>query len=117
MSEVIEEPSTIEKLVIPDGLPKSGKVWKQKQVYRSSSQNRKGVLSNLATTFEVKQVQREKIKALKGLEREMKEETQRKKDDAKKRREEQQKRRMANELKTAVYQEVLIGFVNLCFAF
>lgn len=91
---------------IPDGLSKSGRVWKQKQVYRTSAQQRKGILSNLSPTFDQKQVQREKLKSLKNLENEMKEDKKRKKEEAKQRREEQQKRRLANELKTASYQQV-----------
>ncbi len=95
---------------VPEGRPKSGRTWKKKQVYRSSTQTRQGVLSHLAKTKVEKDVERQKLKAVRELEREMKEATKNKKIEARLKREEQEKRRMANEYKTAVYQTVSITF-------
>lgn len=95
-----------DRVEVPDGRPKSGRVWKKKQVYRSSAQNRQGVLSHLAKTKVEKDVERQKLKALKELEREMRDATKNKKIEARLKREEQEKRRQANEFKTAVYQTV-----------
>ena len=91
---------------IPDGKPKSGRVWKIKQKFRSSVQQRSGVLSHLNKSFEEKQAIRAKKASILQLEREMKDEKKQKLLDAKIRREEQQKRRMANEYKNSVYQEL-----------
>jgi hypothetical protein len=108
-----EEPTSVhvQSQVRLEGLPKSGRFWKKKQVFRSSAQCRKGVLSHLATSFEEKKEKREKIKAVKELEKEMKEEKQRQKEEAKKRREEQEKRRLANEFKTTTFQVVSISLL------
>lgn len=95
-----------DKVEVPEGLPKSGRFWKKKQVYRSSTQTRQGVLSHLAKTKVEKDVERQKLKALKELEREMRDATKNKKIEARVKREEQEKRRMANEYKTATYQTV-----------
>jgi hypothetical protein len=92
--------------VIPAGVPKSGRVWKVKQVCRSSSQLQKGVLSHLAKTFEQKEAERQQKKNVKELEREMIEEKKAKILEEKTRREEQAKRRQENEYKNAVTQQV-----------
>ncbi len=95
-----------EKREIPDGLPKSGRVWKKKQTYRSSTQARQGVLSHLAKTKLEKDAERQKQKALRAFEQELRDETKNKKVEARLRREEQQKRRAANEYKTVVTQQI-----------
>jgi hypothetical protein len=92
--------------VIPLGVPKSGRSWKVIQSARSSAQSKKGVLTHLATTFEEREVTREKVRNVKELEREMIEDKKRKKLDERARREEQQKRRQENEYKNSVYQQV-----------
>jgi hypothetical protein len=95
-----------EQVVVPDGVPKSGRSWKIKQTARSSAQMKKGVLSHLSKTFEERDVERQKRKMVKELEREMIEDRKRKKLEEKTRREEQQKRRQENEYKNSVVQEV-----------
>ncbi|RYH15263.1 hypothetical protein EON65_32025 [archaeon] len=93
-----------------EGLPKSGRFWKKKQVYRSSAQMRKGVLSHLSTTYEEKKAEKERLKGMKALEREMIDAKKQRKQDEKTKREEQQKRRMANEFKTTTFQVVSLPY-------
>lgn len=109
MSESVSSQDNTNTLnVIPEGRPKSGRTWKKKQVFRTSSQNRKGVLSHLCKTYEQRQMEREKLLSLKTYEKELKEQTKQKKIERRIRREDNQKRRMANELKSAVYQQVIL---------
>jgi regulator of replication initiation timing len=91
---------------IPDGVPKSGRKWKVKQTFRSSLQQRSGIMSTLNKSFEEKEAIRLKKKLVNEMEKEMLEEKKKKKVDERLRHEEQQKRRAANEFKTTVYQEV-----------
>lgn len=95
-----------EEANIPVGVPKSGRIWKVKQVSRSSSVLRKGILSHLAKSFEEKEAIRQKNKNTKDLENEMLADKKQKKLEEKTRREEQQKRRADNEYKHSVYQAV-----------
>lgn len=109
MSESVSSQDNTNTLnAIPEGKPKSGRTWKKKQVYRTSSQNRKGVLSHLCKTYEQRKAEREKLLSLKTYEKELKEQTKQKKIERRVRREDNQKRRMANELKSAVYQQVIL---------
>jgi hypothetical protein len=94
----------------PEGIPKSGRIWKVKQQCRSSSQFRKGILSHLAKTFEEKESERKKNKEMKSRENEMKEETKTKLVEKKKAMEEKRKRKMENEYKNTVYQPVIIYY-------
>jgi hypothetical protein len=106
MSTDNNQETHVEDVDIPEGVPRSGRVWKKKQAFRSSSQKRKGVLSHLAKTKDEANVNRQKLQALKAFEKELKSETNRVKMEARIRREEHQKRRAANEYKTAVYQPI-----------
>jgi rRNA-processing protein CGR1 len=92
------------KAEIPEGRPKSGRVWKTKQKTRTSAQNRRGVVAHMAKTFEEKERLRTEKERVLSLERELKEEKRQKLVEEKARREAQQKRRMENEYKNSVYQ-------------
>lgn len=94
---------------IPEGRPKSGRVWKVKQKTRFSLQQRSGFLDNLNKSWEEKELIRKKKQQVLQLERDMKEEKRLKKIAERERREAQQKRRMENEYKNSVYQTVSIG--------
>eukprot|EP01039_Chlorochromonas_danica_P011427 gene11427-12776_t len=89
-----------------EGLPKSGRFWKKKQICRASTQNRQGVLSHLSKTLDEKMAKKQREKAARDLEKEMKEEKKRKKEEERQRREEQEKRRLANEFKTTTFQVI-----------
>lgn len=91
---------------IPEGKPKSGRSWKVKQSERFSAQGRKGVLSHLSKSYEVKKAIREEKDNVKTLESRLKEEKRMKKQEEKERREERKKQRMANEFKSSQYQVV-----------
>ena len=93
-----------EKPVIPEGRPKSGRVWKVKQKTRASAQNRRGVVAHMSRTFEEKERLRTEKDRVLSLERELKAEKKQKVLEEKERREAQQKRRMENEYKNSVYQ-------------
>lgn len=92
------------KETIPDGIPKSGRVWKVKQTSRASALLRTGLLQNQIKTLEEKQIIRNKKAAILQLEREMKEESKKKREIQKEKRLENNKRRMANEYKNTSYQ-------------
>lgn len=91
---------------IPDGIPKSGRIWKKKQTVRSSTIKRQGVLKHLSNSFEKKRLLEQQQKQTKEYEKELRNETKQKKIDARLRREENQKRRMENEYKSVVVQQV-----------
>lgn len=92
--------------IIPDGRPKSGRLWKVKQTFRSSAQDRRGVNKHLCKSFEQREIEKIKRNNVLALEREMKAETKNKKNEEKERREERQRQRQANEYKNSVYQEI-----------
>lgn len=91
---------------IPKGIIKSGRTWKSEQTTRTSTQKRHGVSGHLATSYEDKKKQRQLKDEVKQLEKEMIDDIKAKKAAEKLRREEQEKRRMANEFKTATFQEI-----------
>jgi hypothetical protein len=91
---------------IPDGAPKSGRIWKKKQTVRSSTSKRQGVLKHLSSTFEKRKLLVVKEKQVKDYEKELKDQTKQKKQNERLKREENQKRRMANEYKSVVTQQV-----------
>lgn len=92
--------------VIPDGIPKSGRVWKKKQTARFSSIKRQGVLKHMSTSYEKKMAQRDAKDQVKQLEKEMKEERQRQREAERLRREEKKKRLAENEYKNASFQVI-----------
>lgn len=114
---IIEVPKPVAKAIgdsvilgsagkIPDGKVKSGRFWKNKQTFRSSSQTRHGCLAHMSKSFEQKEKERqEKIQML-ALQKEM--------NDLKKEKialdrivkEEKAKLRMANEYKNSSFQEI-----------
>lgn len=96
-----------EAIVIPEGRPKSGRIWKPKQKARFSSIKRAGLLKNQSKTFEERQVERiQKAKVL-GLERDMREESKQKRAADIERILEKRKRIAEGEKKNAVYQQVI----------
>lgn len=97
-----EEETT--KVVIPEGLNKSGRIWKIKQTARSSTQSRQGVLGHLAKTFEEKQLIRKRKQEVKQLEDEIINRKKQKIADEKEKALERKKRRAENEQKTVTYQ-------------
>ncbi len=94
------------KAVIIEGLPKSGRFWKVKEMERASTMKRQGIMSHMAKSFEQKQAIRAKKAETKAIEQEMIEVKKGKILAEKQRREAQTKRRMENEYKTATYQTV-----------
>ena len=91
---------------IPDGRPKSGRVWKVKKTVRTSAHCRKGVLSHLAKTFDERQAIRLKLSLVKEVEKEMLENRKERKREIRNRTADKNKRRMENEYKNSEYQVV-----------
>ena len=92
--------------VIPDGRPKSGRVWKTKQQARFSTIKRSGMMNFLCKTREEKEVKRIAHQNMKELEKELKDEKKAKLAEEKRKREERNQRRLANEYKNSVYQVI-----------
>mmetsp|Transcript_8136 Transcript_8136/g.12157 ORF Transcript_8136/g.12157 Transcript_8136/m.12157 type:complete len:158 (-) Transcript_8136:622-1095(-) len=93
-----------EAVNIPDGRPKSGRVWKVKKTVRTSAHCRKGVLSHLAKTFDERQAIRQKLALVKEVEKEMLENRKERKREIRQRTADKHKRRMENEYKNSEYQ-------------
>lgn len=92
--------------LISAGRPKSGRIWKKKQEYRSSAKLRRGILSHLCLTFEEKERIKNEKKYTKELENELKNQKKIKLQEEKLRREEKTKRKAENEFKSSVFQVV-----------
>ncbi|XP_075073406.1 coiled-coil domain-containing protein 86-like [Mixophyes fleayi] len=88
---------------IPQGKPKSGRVWKDPNKKRFSSMVKD---RPLRTSWEVKMKERREKKLLKSLAQQLKDEKQREKDEKKRRREENLRRRLENERKAEVVQVI-----------
>ena len=91
---------------IPDGKPKSGRIWKIKQTSRASSQLRTGIQKVLSKTYEERQVLKEQKQKVLDLERNMKSETKEKRHEETLRQQERKKRLMEAEFKNTSYQAV-----------
>ena len=87
---------------IPDGRPRSGRFHKTKQAVRTSLSKS----TTMRKTYETHKSEREKYKAMKLLEKEIKAEKDQKKADEKARREERDRRRKENEFKTSSFQQI-----------
>jgi hypothetical protein len=96
----------VTKPFIPDGTPRSGRVWKIKQKSRSSAQLRAGILANQTKSEEERRELKNKRLKILQLERAMKEETKQKIEAEKLRRAEKKKRSMELDYKNTVYQQV-----------
>ncbi|XP_056387062.1 coiled-coil domain-containing protein 86 isoform X2 [Hyla sarda] len=87
---------------IPQGRPKSGRVWKENKK-RFSSMVRDRPLN---TSWEVKMKQRQEKKMMKSFAQQLKEEKQQEKEAKKQRREENLRRRLENQRKAEVVQVI-----------
>ena len=98
--------STESSIIIPEGRPQSGRVWKAKQTSRFSSIKRAGLLKNQSKTYEERQIERQQKAKVLELEREMREESKQKRAADIERILEKRKRVAEGEKKNAVYQQV-----------
>ena len=96
----------IAKQDIPDGVPKSGRVWKVKQRTRASAQLRTGLQKNLTKTYEERLLIKNRKQEVVNIERSMKEDAKQKRADALAKRAEKKKRLMEAEFKNTSYQAV-----------
>ena len=96
----------IAKQDIPDGVPKSGRVWKVKQRTRASAQLRTGLQKNLTKTYEERLLIKHRKQEVVIIERSMKEDAKQKRADALAKRAEKKKRLMEAEFKNTSYQAV-----------
>lgn len=87
---------------IPQGKPKSRRVWKEnKKRFSTMVRDRP-----LRTSWEVKMKQRQEKKILKSLAQQLKDEKQQEKEEKRRRREENLKRRLENERRAEVVQVI-----------
>ncbi|XP_066442840.1 coiled-coil domain-containing protein 86 [Eleutherodactylus coqui] len=87
---------------IPQGKPKSGRVWKEnKKRFSNMVRDRP-----LCTSWEVKMKQRQEKKLLKSLAQQLKDTKQQEKEEKRKRREENLRRRLENERRAEVVQVI-----------
>ncbi|KAM3912764.1 coiled-coil domain-containing protein 86 [Leptodactylus fuscus] len=88
--------------LIPQGKPKSGRVWKEnKKRFSIMVKDRP-----LRTSWEVKMKQRQEKKLMQSLAQQLKDEKQQEKEEKKRRREENLKRRLENERRAEVVQVI-----------
>ncbi|XP_063814511.1 coiled-coil domain-containing protein 86 [Pseudophryne corroboree] len=88
---------------VPQGKPKSGRVWKDLNKKRFSSMVKD---RPLRTSWEVKMKERQEKKMVKSLAQQLKDDKQREKEEKNKRREENLRRRLENERKAEVVQVI-----------
>ncbi|XP_069834872.1 coiled-coil domain-containing protein 86-like [Dendropsophus ebraccatus] len=87
---------------IPQGRPKSGRVWKEnKKRFSSMVRDRP-----LRTSWELKMKQRQEKMMMRSLAQQLKDEKQQEKEEKKRRREENLKRRLENERRAEVVQVI-----------
>jgi hypothetical protein len=90
----------------PEGIPKSGRNWKPKQVVRHSAMLRRGISSGLSKTQARHASDRARKEQLRELEAELKQERKDKEAAVKEEREEKSKRRLGNQYKSSEFQVI-----------
>nr|XP_033776592.1 coiled-coil domain-containing protein 86 [Geotrypetes seraphini]XP_033776593.1 coiled-coil domain-containing protein 86 [Geotrypetes seraphini]XP_033776594.1 coiled-coil domain-containing protein 86 [Geotrypetes seraphini]XP_033776595.1 coiled-coil domain-containing protein 86 [Geotrypetes seraphini] len=97
------EVSVVSTSKIPQGRPKSGRVWKDRNKKRFSAMVKD---RPLCTSWEQKMKVRQEKRLLKDFAKHLKDEKQREKEEKKSRREENLKRRLENERKAEIVQVI-----------
>eukprot|EP00947_MAST-08B_sp_MAST-8B-sp1_P001557 g1557.t1 len=90
------------------GLPESGRNWKQRQPRRASATKTKHT-KTLSSTFEQKMLKKANLQRVKDYQNEIKEKRRAEIEDRRRRHEEQEKRKAENELKSTKFQIIRNG--------